>query len=241
MDWAKRFDAVSRYSGYTVALGTGGITGGAELQAALSRAKSSLTVLSRDGAWLAIEQLLATLPSAGVGLVAFQHVPASFSNRLPGFHVFAARQVRAIDLAAEQSFVASFGYWLSALKDLLPTFKLSPDAQSDVKGIVQAAGITDPILSAGLDVVLKFAAGSGHVLALVLLPATSVSADFATRWRNTDLIEGRIGHPWTTEWLWDVNTNDLYEPGWGRWEGRINTLFGRPTDLQNVLRTVGRQ
>jgi len=236
MNWLECFSAAAQYSGYAVALSTSGPTSSVELAAALGRARSSLTVLGQDGAWLAIERHLGSLAPAGIKVVAFQNVSLLSGSHEFGFHVLAARNPGSIDLSVEQAFVAGFGNWLTALGQLLPTFKLSQDAQDAATSIATTAGLTDPLLVAGLKIVLQFAQGSGQIKALVVLPATKVSESFIEKWRATDLVDARTFHPWVVEWLWNIDTNDVYASG----SGSNRTFFGAPNNLRDVLRTICR-
>ncbi|MGI8667480.1 MAG: hypothetical protein ACR2N4_15875 [Jatrophihabitans sp.] len=235
MTYVEHFVKAAKYSGYVILPTLG--AGQSPMAQALSAARSKLTSLSRNANWDAITEHVSSLQGAGIAAVGFEH--AGWTAREQGFHVLALRQPPNVDIRREQAFVGSFGPWLDELKGLLPSFALSGDAQAAVTSLVSAAGLADPLLSAGLAAVLTFAQSSGSIKCLSVVPASSASGDFVKRWQATDLVSEPMFRPWIIEWLWNVEDNTVLEPGHGPGERSDRTLFGGAKGLQNALMVTG--
>jgi hypothetical protein len=237
VEWLDCAAAAGRFVGYTMSSTTPGGGSVASMGDALHRATTSFTQLAHDGAWSAIERWLLTLAPAGVKLLGFQHVGPT--AREQGFHVLAVRTPQWVDVTVEQSFVPAFTHSLEALGPLLPSFKLTPDAVTAATSLAQAAELTDPVLAAGLGIVLPFAQGHGKVKAVVVVAAGHTSDAFVARWQATDLVsEPPITGPWVVEWLWDVTTNAVHASGHSSLERADRTLLGGPDGWRNAVQSV---
>ena len=233
--YIEHFAKAARYSGYAV-MSTSGQGGVPPAMQALSAARSKLTVLTQSADWSAIEERVEALGEVGVSVIGFQR--ASLAAKEPGFHVLVLRQTKEVDLALEQSFVGSFGMWLESLSPFLAKFQLSPDAVTTATGLLEVAGVADPLVSAGLKAVLQFGQSSGLMKALAVLPASNLQPSFVERWKSTDLVSEPLLKPWIIEWLWNVDTDEVHEPGHSATERSDRTLFGGSAGLQNALRTA---
>ena len=234
MGYIDHFVHAAEYSGYVVL--SASEAGPSPMEQALSAARSKLTVLGQDANWQAIHQHVGALAHAGISVVGF--AKAGIWAHEQGFHVLVLRSVSKVDLADEQAFVASFGRWLDKLKDLLPKFQLSDQARSTASALAQAAGLTDPVLAAGLTAVLTFAQGGGQVKSLAVLPVLSAAPTFREHWQTTDLVSEPWTGPWVIEWLWDLGTGEVVEGGHSSVERSDRTLFGGAKGLENALRVT---
>jgi hypothetical protein len=225
------FVNAGRYSGY-VMLPTVG-AGQSPMARALSAARSKLTTLARDANWGAITEHVSALESANVVAIGFEH--AGWTAREQGFHILALRSTRTVDIGVEEAFVGSFTMWLETLKGFLPSFSLSADAQSTLASLITTAGLQDPVLHSGLSAVLTFAQSTGAIKCLSVIPATAPSGEFVTRWKSADLVSEPIFRPWIIEWLWDLQSGGVYEPGHSAAERSDRTLFGGAQGLQKAL------
>jgi hypothetical protein len=234
MTWQECFTHAAEAVGYTM-FSVAGDSPVVPFTAALARV-SSLTQLGHDGAWSEIARHVTKLAPMGVSLVGFEQLDA-FHSKEPGFHVILARTPPRIDLAVEQSFERTFSLWLRALAPMLPALHLSAQAQTAAKSLVQAAGLDDPLLAAGLNMLLQFGNMTGKLKALVVLAATGVDDDLVRRWRATDLVDESIFGSWIIEWLWDVDTNAVYQSGRSPLERSDRTLFGNANGLRDVFQS----